>query len=76
MAWGGKRSVRDGSFQPNGEGESWVGSWILQVGGFVLFVVILIWFLATFVGFGGSGDGYKEECRTEERAGRIREVCW
>ena len=53
-----------------------VSGWILSVGGFALFVVILIWFLATFVGFGGSGDGYKETCAMEDRGGRIREVCW
>ena len=42
-----------------------------------LFIAIIIWAGMTFGGGGnGGGDGYKEECRMEDRGGRIREVCW
>ena len=52
---------------------------LLQIGAFILFVVIVIGSIVIWgapEGGWGDDDGYKEECRTEERAGRIREVCW
>jgi len=58
------------------KGESWDGSWILQMGGFVLFVAILVFLVMTF---GEPEDGWgsdDEECRVEDRGGRIRETCW
>jgi rubredoxin len=44
----------------------------------VSMVVIVVYGCATtgFPDFTGDDDGYKEECRIEDRGGRIREVCW
>ena len=60
------------------------GSLVERIGGMILvyavlglFIAIIIWAGMTFGGGGnGGGDGYKEECRMEDRGGRIREVCW
>jgi len=62
---------------PNGSLVENIGGFILALVGFGLFIAILVWMLMTFGGGGNAGgDGYKEECRMEDRGGRIREVCW
>ena len=58
------------------KGESWDGSWILQMGGFVLFVAILVFLVMTFDEPEDGWGSDDEECRVEDRGGRIRETCW
>ena len=57
---------------------SHVLKWFSQIFYPIATVVLIRGFIALMVVSyeSSGGDGYQEECRIEDRGGRIREVCW